>query len=166
MSRPDLVAILRGLRFLDGLSEADVKQIASVAKLQEYPAGTRLFREGERLSNIFLVAEGSVSLEICVAGQGCRRLHTVGPGELLGWSPVLDQTPMTATARAVTPARLVTIDAGQVLALCYHDPKFGFAFMRQTAQALAARLGAARLQLVEACANELPVVDDTDGGAD
>jgi CRP-like cAMP-binding protein len=165
MDQPELLAILRDVRFLDGIPPEALHQLAAVAHLETYEPGRLIFREGLPLPHIFLVAEGSVSLEICLAGQGCKRIQTVGPGELLGWSPILDQTPMTATSRALTPTRLVALDAAQVLALCHHNPAFGFTLMRQTARALAARLNATRLQLLDVYRQELPAVG-TPGGVD
>jgi CRP-like cAMP-binding protein len=166
MTQLGLVEILHGLRFLEGFEIAGVQQIASVARLEEYPADTLLFREGELCSRIFIVVEGSVALEMYVPDKGTRRLHAVGPGELLGWSPVLGSSPMTASARTLTPTRVVAVGASQMVVLCYHDPRFGFAFMRQTAKALAERLRASRLQLLDVYGHQLPLVPSSREGAD
>ena len=40
---------------------------------------------------------------------------TVGPGDLLGWSPMLEQVRLTATAHTVGDSILVKIDAGHPL---------------------------------------------------
>jgi CRP-like cAMP-binding protein len=156
MSEPTLLEILHRIGFLDGVAEEDLHKIAAVARLATYPAGSVLFREGDRLNHIFLEVEGNVALEVCVASRGCRRICTIGPGELLGWSPILDQGPMTATARALSATQVVVIDAFQVLAMCHQDPNFGFTFMRRTARALAQRLSATRLQLLDVYRSELP----------
>ena len=92
-----------------------------------------------------------------MSGRETKRLQTVGKGELLGWSPLLGQVEMTATARAMQPTRLVSIDATQLLALCEHNPRFGLEFMKRTAQALSKRLSATRLQLLDVYNDELPV---------
>jgi CRP-like cAMP-binding protein len=160
MTEPITPDLLRRTRFFEEATEAELQQIAAVARLEAVSAATVLFREGDRLNRIFLVTEGRVSLELPTPGQGARRVYTVGPGELLGWSPVLSQQPMTATARALTAARVIAIDAGQVLALCHHDSKFGFGFMRRVAAALARRLEATRLQLLDIYRNELPAGAD------
>ncbi len=99
MSESTLLEVLRPIRFLEGVSEAELLQIASVAQLKNYPAGRTLFREGERLSCIFLVVDGSVGLELPVPGHGAKRIHTVGPGELLGWSPLLSELPRPTHTR-------------------------------------------------------------------
>jgi CRP-like cAMP-binding protein len=69
-----------------------------------------------------------VSLEICAPGVGCRRILTVAAGELLGWSPVLGQEYMTASARALTPTKVVAADAREILAICDQNPRFGYEF--------------------------------------
>jgi CRP-like cAMP-binding protein len=161
MTQAVLVELLRQSRFLEGVGPEDLARIASVARLQEYPGGAVLVREGQCLPHIFLVAEGNVALEICIAGQGCKRIQTVGPGDLLGWSPILDQSPMTATARALGPTRLIAVDAAQVLGLCSNNPAFGYVLMRHTALALASRLSATRLQLLDVYRHELPTGEFT-----
>jgi CRP-like cAMP-binding protein len=166
MNLRSLTETLRGLKFLDGLSESDLKHIATVAQPEEYPPGALIFRQGERLTRVFLIVEGNVALLMRVADQQAKRVHTVGQGELLGWSPVLGPAPMTATARAMTPVRLIALETGQVLALCYQDPRFGFTFMRQAAKALAERLNATRVELLDVCGNVLPVVAISHEGSD
>jgi len=149
MSESSLIETLRGIAFLDGATEPDLQRIAGVAQLEQYPVGSTLFRDNESLDCIFLIVAGSVALEIPGPDQAVKRTYTVGPGELLGWSPLLSKLPMTATARPLTLTRVVALNAGKVLALCEQDPRFGYAFMRRTAQALARRLDATRAQLVD-----------------
>jgi CRP-like cAMP-binding protein len=157
---------LRNLRFLREIPEEDLQQIASIATLAAYPANGLLFREGSILNRIFIVVEGNVALELKAAGQEPRRIHTVGEGELLGWSPILNEQAMTATARALTPTKAVSLFAAQVLALCHHNPRFGFLFMQRLAEALAARLNATRLQLLDVYKDELPTIADEPGAGD
>ena len=145
-----LLEELESVRFLRDLTPADLKQVASLARLQEYPAGAVIFSEGQATPSVFLVLQGEAALEGGVPGRGAVRVQTVGPGDLLGWSPVLGLGPMTATARAVSRCRLAALEADRVLALCAHDPQFGVAFLRCTAVALAQRLQATRRQLAAA----------------
>ena len=84
---------------------------------------------------------------------------TASGGDLLGWSPVLEQTKLTATARALSPAKLVQINAAQVLTLAEHDPRFGYIFMRRAANAIAKRLVATRMQLLDVFGEHMPNVN-------
>jgi CRP-like cAMP-binding protein len=164
MADTTVLETLQGMKFLEGVPDEDVRRLAGVARFEDHEAGAMLFREWEKLDRIFLLISGNVGLEVCVPGGKAQRVNTVGPGNLLGWSPVLNQQPMTASARALTPVRLIALDAAQVYALCQQDPRFGFTFMRRTAEALAARLHATRLQLLNIHHHEhAPMASVTEG---
>jgi CRP-like cAMP-binding protein len=160
MTDENVLNALRNVSFLDGFAQEHLEKLAESARLVEFPEGKTIFREGEPASRIYLIVAGEVSLEICAPGVGCRRVHTVRNGELLGWSPVLEQTRLTATARTLTATRAIELNGAQVLALCEHDPCFGYEFMRRTARALERRLDTTRMQLVDAFGAEMPTVND------
>jgi CRP-like cAMP-binding protein len=157
---------LRGVRFFDGIPEREQQRIASLGRLEEYKPEEVIFREGQRRGSVFVVADGSVALDIRVPEHGGRWFQTVTAGGLLGWSSVLDQPPLTATARALTVCRLVALDVNGLLALCESEPRFGFLFMRQVARAVVGRLNATRAQLLAAYGESLPVVAGIHEGAD
>ena len=160
MATPDLLAQLRDIEFLDGVEDKLLTQIAEVSRAVDFAAGAVIFREGDPATKLYLVIDGNVSIEICAPGVGCRRILTVGPGELLGWSPVLEQTQLTATARALAPTKAIEISASQLLTLCEHDTRFGYELMRRAAGALAKRLNATRLQLVDVYGSQMPESDE------
>ncbi|MBA4189871.1 MAG: Crp/Fnr family transcriptional regulator [Planctomycetaceae bacterium] len=149
-------AFLKTLAFLAPATEDELRLLMPAAQVEQYPAGTSVFREGDHLSHIFIVTTGTVALEISGPDYRPRRIQTVGPGELLGWSPLLGTGAMTAGARATTQVRVVAIDAKALLEVCEADPRFGYQFMRRTAVAIAARLNATRLQLLDVYGTELP----------
>ncbi len=146
--------MLRQMYFLENVSDEDLKLIASMAEIKDVPADAIVFREGESSAHIYLVSDGRVALEVR-SPRGSVRVHTVGPGELLGWSPLLSSGIMTATARTVGPCRLIALHGMQMRALCEHNTKLGVEFMRRVALALAHRLGATRMQLLDVYRNEL-----------
>jgi CRP/FNR family cyclic AMP-dependent transcriptional regulator len=163
MTQKELVPILRELRFLHGVSDEHLEQIAEVARLVKYAKGDTIFREGEPYANVYLIVDGEVSLEICAPGRGCQRILTVGTGELLGWSPLLEQTHATVTARTLTPVSAVAINGGQMLTLCEHNPTLGYEFMRHTALAMAQRISATRVQLLNVYGTEVPTIPEKGG---
>jgi CRP-like cAMP-binding protein len=166
MSEQVSVDVLRGLGFLKGLADEDLEHLAVVARVETFPADTLIFRQGQQLMRVFLVLEGEVGLEMRVAENLAKRVHVIGPGELLGWSPLLGPAPMTAHARALTQVRGIALQAAEVMALCHRNLRFGFTFMRQTARALAERLNATRVELLNIAGNALPIVPIPHEGAD
>ncbi len=156
MSNPDeVMAALREMSFLRDIEDQYLQVLTPIAELREFPVGTVLFREGQSHPNVYLVISGFVSLEFRFFD---RVLQTVGEGELLGWTPILGRVEMTATARVLEPTRAVAIRASQLIALCEHNPRFGFEFMRQVARALSRRLNATKLQLLDVYSHNQPTI--------
>jgi CRP-like cAMP-binding protein len=146
--------------FLEGFPSEYLRPLAEVARPLEVADGEVLFREGEKSPNIYLLQEGEVALETWVPGRGACRVQTVGPGMLLGWTPVLADGPMTAQAVALGPCRLVAINAMKVLDACAQNHRFGMELMRRTALALSRRLQGARRQLADVYAEGAAVMSD------
>lgn len=145
---------LRQIRCLQDIDEEYLGPIAALARVVEFPAGKVLYREGQPLTNIYLILSGSISIEICAPGVGCRRIMTVSAGDLLGITPAVGQSLSTGTTRTLAPTKAIELNAGQVLTLCEHNPRFGYDFMRQVALAIAQRLNATRLQLLDVFGGE------------
>jgi CRP-like cAMP-binding protein len=132
------------VKTLRGLGDAHLQKLASIARPREVPAGGLLFREGDDSAFIFVLVSGEVSLEIQMPRRGPTAIYAAGPGELLGWSPVLGRHAMTATATAVTPCRLAVLEVARVNELIEKEPQFGIAFLRQLAIIVSDRLSATR----------------------
>jgi CRP/FNR family transcriptional regulator, cyclic AMP receptor protein len=152
--------VLKSLAFLAGATDDEVRQLLPAARIEEYPQDANLFREGDVLGHVFVVVTGTAALAISGRDRRPRRFQTVGPGELLGWSPLLGPGPMTAAARALTAVRVVVLDARAILDVCEQDPRFGYNFMRRTAATIAGRLSATRLQLLDVYGAEVPVAEE------
>ncbi len=160
MTESDLVPVLQSIPFLQALPEGSLAKLARISRIHDFPAGEIIFRQGDPAEIIYLVIEGTVALEICAPAVGCKRILTVGDGELLGWSPVLEQERLTATARTLTETKAVAISGRQIVSLCASDTEFGYEFMRRAALALATRLNATRMQLVDVYGSQMPVAPD------
>jgi len=144
---------MKDIEFLRELGGQYLNQIAMMAQLKECEAETILFRQGESSPFIYIVLSGNVALRLEESAEKSVETSTVGPGELLGWSPVLGRPAMTATAQAATRCRLAVLDVNRIIALCESDPRFGVAFLRQIALVMSDRLLSARLNLVRALSN-------------
>jgi CRP-like cAMP-binding protein len=158
---------LEAVPFLQGLDEPHRNRMARIAQLRECGAGTRLFGQGQPSSCIYFVLSGEVSLGVGEAGGETVEVAAAGPGDLLGWSPVLGRPTMTATATATSRCRLAVFDAPQLLAWCERDPQFGLAFLRQIALVLSDRLDSTRRRLAAArtASQRLPSASPVEGSA-
>jgi CRP-like cAMP-binding protein len=157
MDSTNLKIALRQMGFCREMDDADLSRLASIAAWKEFQRGDVLFREGESAEDVYLIIQGEVGLSVFGPHVGHRHLASVGPGELVGWSPILERTRMSDTARALAPTQVVVVPGAALIHLCYEHPSFGCKFMHRTAQTVAARLSAARLQMLDLCGVRLPV---------
>jgi CRP-like cAMP-binding protein len=133
-----------GVKTLRGLGEVHLQRLAAIAGPKECHAGATLFREGDDSTVIFVLLSGEVSLEVSMRDRSPTAVYAAGPGELLGWSPVLGRHAMTATAKVMTPSRLAVLEVARLNALIQQDPQFGVAFLKQLALIVSGRLSATR----------------------
>jgi len=147
---------LNSVPFFDNFKLEYLTQLADVTELTSYPEDTVVFRQGDPAETLHIIVEGNVSLEICASGVGCKKILTLTHGDLLGWSPALQQERLTATARALTKVTTLQLHSRQLLAMCEAEPQFGYEFMKRAALALAKRLSATRLQLMNIYGSEMP----------
>ena len=158
MSTNETLELLRKSEVFGDLPEDQLKHLQEIAKEVELGAHEELFQEYEVAKDVFLITSGKVALVICVADIGCRQIMEVQAGDLIGWSPLLDRSRLTDTARTLTPVNALAFDAQELLKLCEDNPHFGYEFMRRTAKVLGERLNAVRRQLVEVHGTNLPEV--------
>lgn len=154
---------LRQLELSAGWPHDVITELSRIAQATVVPAGGVIFREGSPTGSIHIVADGQVALEMNVPARGSVRLLTVSRGELLGWSGALGGGVATATATAVVPTRLVTLPGSDLRSLCSKKPEIGFQVMNRVAWALARRLMATRLQLLDLYSHDAPVIKPSAG---
>ena len=145
----DLYGVLRGLEFLRGIKDEHVRKLADKGRWVAFSKGEMVFREQEPGAHCHLVVDGIVSLEICT--PVCRLCNGSDhwAGRVAGVVAAGGRDRLTANARVFADTTMVEIDAADLLQLCEQEPEFGYKFMRCAALALAKRLTATRLQLLD-----------------
>jgi|SRR5688572_19525288 len=140
MNKNNLVQTLQEIRFLHDIDAAHLEQIAEIAQICDFDVKNVVFSEGETAQSVYFVVSGKLSLELSPGTDFRKQLVTVGPGEMLGWSSLLENLRFAATAIVIEPTRLVRIDGAGLRSICDDDPRFGYEFMRRTMRSLAGRL--------------------------
>lgn len=141
--------LIRASRLGRVLTDDQVRKTAETAEHVEAAAGTRLFEEGSPATALWVVTSGTVSIELHAPGQSDSRILTLGARDLLGWSALVGDGEMTASAVVTKDAHLLKLPAEKVKELCIADCRLGFAVMGNVARVLANRLKATRLQLLD-----------------
>jgi len=95
------------------------------------PAGDVVFREGDAGNEMFGVVEGAVQLQ-----SNGRVIVTLGVDDVFGELALIDHSPRSATATAVTDSVLAVIDERRFLFLVHETPMFALSVMSSMANRL------------------------------
>jgi len=128
---------------LRGLTPEERGALAPQFKVESYPAGKVIFREGDPGNKVYFVLRGVVQIEKGVDEANATRLARLGRGELMGEISVLDKSPRTATATAYVDTELAVMGRQQVDALVATHPKIAAKIFLGISQSLARRLRSA-----------------------
>lgn len=158
MEIQQLVALLKQLHFTADLPDDVLTKLATLAAVCDHAAGGTLFREGSNHDRLLIVTKGRVVLEMHVPGRGNVPILSLGPGDIVAWSALVGNARMTTSAVARDDTQVISIPAQELRALCEADHSVGYLVMRQIGQALANRLVATRLQLLDLFSDSPPPV--------
>jgi CRP/FNR family cyclic AMP-dependent transcriptional regulator len=141
-------AALASHPFLENLEPRHLEKLAALAFEVTFEPDQLIFRQGDPSSFFYLILSGKVALQIPIVGRVIT-IQTVGEGEELGWSSLLDQVNKQFQARCVEPVRALAFDGPRVIAACEDDHEFGFIILRKVLGVVAERLRNTRLQVVD-----------------
>jgi CRP-like cAMP-binding protein len=120
---------LRGIPLFGGLSEQTLARIAELATEFEEPAGWVLVEVGQPGSGMFVLEEGTVTVQT-PDGRG----WDLGPGEFFGELALLTDHPRNARIRAKTPVRCLAISRMDLTMLLKEEPEIAVAMLPKLAE--------------------------------
>jgi len=129
---------LTACKLFDGLSARELNTLRGLCRVENYPAGHEIFREGAPADAVYVLRAGSVEIMARVNSQKSEVMSRLGPGEFFGEMSVIEFKPRSATAVAVTPVTVYRIPAGEMLTFIHHTPDIAVNLMRQMSQRLRA----------------------------
>jgi len=140
----DLERILKAHPFMADLESDQLRFLVGCAKNVRFRAGDYLIREGGREDTLFLLRQGTVSVEIARNGDPVC-VETLGAGDVLG---VARSTPGAAhlDCRARETVVALAIDNACLHRKMDEDPRLGYAITRRLLERTYDRLARARLQ--------------------
>ena len=149
MTEPGVLGTFASHAFLSGLSERHRMLLASGVRPFTAAPNELLAREGETAKTFFLIQGGHVALALHTPDRGAVPIHTVGPGEIVGWSWLVLPHRWQFDCRAVDPVQGLAFDAEWLREKCEQDQELGYHLLKQLVAVIANRLAATRLQLLD-----------------
>lgn len=133
--------------FLPSLSPESQEKLISLAEVFRYKEDEVIFRQNDPGLYLYIVKSGIVGIETFFPNHGFHQIVSLGPGELFGWSALVEPRHETATARADEDAEVFAFAAGKVSDLCLEDTSFGYEIYKALASVISSRLKATRIEI-------------------
>jgi signal transduction histidine kinase len=121
-------------RLFHDLSEEEKDRITKFCRVTTFDSGDLIIREGDPAEQIYIVATGTVAVEVGLVGRRTVRratIETVRRGECIGWSAGLDSGGYVASAVAVGKTSLVALNGADLSRLCEEVPHLGLRVTRK-----------------------------------
>lgn len=137
------IELLRSVPLFADLEEGELERFSQVAVPRSFPAGTRVFHEGDSSDACYIVSEGNFRVTREHSDGRAITLATLGPGEIFGELAMLDGDTRSASAESITDGTLLALPANDVRSLLARNPEIALKLVA----GLVRRLRAANMRL-------------------
>jgi len=117
------VELLRSVPLFSDLEQGELESFSQVAVPRSFPAGTRVFHEGDQSDVCYIVRSGSFRVTREHPDGRAITLATLGRGEVFGELAMLDGEVRSASVEALDDGELLALPAGEVRALLGRHPE-------------------------------------------
>src|SRR5215216_4562379 len=123
MSASDPVDLLSRVSLFSELSRGELERISRVSVARSFPAGVRVFHEGDRSDACYVVRTGDLRVTRQHSDGRAIALATLGPGDIFGELAMLDGEARSASVETLTDSELLALPAADVRRLLSDHPE-------------------------------------------
>lgn len=127
---------LSACKLFDGLGATELNTLRGLCRIENFPAGREIFREGDPGDAVYVIRAGSVEIAAQVGADKKQVVSKLGPGDFFGEMAVVEFKPRSATAIAAEPVVVYRIPAGEMLTFVHQTPDIAVNMMRQISHRL------------------------------
>src|SRR3954453_8743145 len=123
MSPGESTELLSHIPLFSELSRQELERISRVSVARSFPAGVRVFHEGDPSDACYLVRSGDLRVTREHPDGRAIALATLGPGDLFGELAMLDGEARSASVETLTDSELLALPAADVRRLLADRPE-------------------------------------------
>jgi CRP-like cAMP-binding protein len=121
-----------------GVSQRFITKIATNSDEENLKKNSIVFSAGEGASSFYVLVEGAV--EISISKKTGDHFSINRPGEIFGWSALVEPYVYTATAKCMKDTKVIRISRDLVEHTIGEHPAEGLAFLKNLTAIIAQRL--------------------------
>jgi CRP-like cAMP-binding protein len=140
--------ILKEIELFEGVDFEVLNEIAGICFEDSYSKDTVLFEKDKQAKCLYILLEGTVYLVIKNGGSITYNLSE--PGDVFGWSSMLENGKYTASGICATDLKVVKIEKDKLNRIFQNHPEVGFKVLQRLAGVISRRLSNAYRDLLSA----------------
>lgn len=125
-----IIATLRHHRVLGAADDTELQTLLRRCQVVSAASREWLFREGDEGRSAVVILHGYVKLCVTSANGRETLLEVCGPGSMFGELAVLNEWPRSASAIALSPCQVLSVQGEAFRSLLVRSPEAMFAMMR------------------------------------
>ncbi|MGN0637731.1 MAG: Crp/Fnr family transcriptional regulator [Huintestinicola sp.] len=127
------IPVLKNTQLFSGVGEEDIRAMLGCmqARLSAYKKNEYVLRQGERIDNIMVLAEGRLHIQRDDHWGNCSIISIVDPGEMFGESYAAPESgPVMNDVIAAEDSAVIFMDIKKIITVCPNACKFHSAAVR------------------------------------
>jgi CRP-like cAMP-binding protein len=140
--------ILKEIELFEGVDFEVMNEITGICSEESYSKDAILFEKDEEAKCLYILLEGTVKLVI--KNGGSITFSLTEPGDVFGWSSMLENAKYTASGICATDLKVVKIEKGKLIRILKNRPEVGFKVLQRLAGVISRRLSNAYRDLLSA----------------
>ena len=141
---------LREHAFTRGLTDEQLAALAELATEVAFQENDVILVDGQHSTSFYLLLTGSVVVELRTP-VSVITVQALVPGNVFGWSALLDRQDTLFQVRAREDTTALEIDGAKLQARCMTDTRLGVELLHRILHVVAGRVKATELRFAEMC---------------
>ena len=140
--------IIKEIELFKGIDYEAMNEITGICSEESYSKDAILFEKDEEARCLYILLEGTVKLVI--KNGGSIIYHLKEPGEIFGWSSMVEHGCYTASGICSTNLKAIKIEKEKLNKIFNKHPDVGFKVLKRLAGVISRRLSNAYRDLLSA----------------
>lgn len=140
--------IVKEIDLFGGIDPHVMEEIANICSEEKYPKDTVLFEKGEKADTLYILEQGTINL--LIKNGGSLFFSLTEPGEVFGWSSLVESGVYTASGVCATDTKVVKIEREKLERVFDRHTAVGFKVLKRLAGVISQRLSNAYRELLSA----------------
>jgi CRP/FNR family cyclic AMP-dependent transcriptional regulator len=139
----------------DDLDKNEIKHVLSEFTMKQFHKNEIIFQQDSSAEYFYILSKGEVFIRYKPYDGPPLVVTRIYPGDIFGWSAVLQRQKYTSTATAEEDSQVYQISGNDLLCVCAQSPGSGAIILQRLATIISARLQGTHREVLEVFRSEM-----------